>query len=360
MGKKRLEYIDAVRGLTMFLVVSQHITTFWGDWDSVALSLLDQTLMTFRMPLFFFISGFIAYKGSEFWNTVFFKQRMTAKAKVQLIPAVVFSILFALCYGHEPLGFLRHGFGFFWFTPVLFGMFCIYFPCCQLLRKHPKALDLTLIAIALIAAMPLFRILRHFIPIHPVFTSVLRLDGILYYFEFFILGHFVHKYEKQAFALLSNDWLNCAAILTLVASMLLLMPTGISWGKSYPLISKALRFLMGTYIARYAGLFIIFAFFVRQRDYFAEDGRLSQTMQYVGRHTLDIYMLHSFFLPMKIDMVHAVVKAASQNVITQFVVEGVSATVIIAVCLLISNVLRNSNFLAHYLFGVKRTAAIKE
>lgn len=77
-------------------------------------------------------------------------------------------------------------------------------------------------------------------------------------------------------------------------------------------------------------------------------------MQFVGRHTLDIYMLHSFFLPMEIDLVHTIVKAASQNVITQLVVESMSATIIIVVCLLISNILRNSNFLAHYLFGVKR------
>lgn len=138
MVKKRLEYIDAVRGLTMFLVVSQHITTFWGDKDVVATSVLDQSMMTFRMPLFFFISGFIAYKGSAFWNFSFFKQRIVAKAKIQLVPAVVFSILFALCYAKPPLGFLHEGFGYFWFTPVLFGIFAyisLAVIFCAIIRK---------------------------------------------------------------------------------------------------------------------------------------------------------------------------------------------------------------------------------
>lgn len=353
---KRLEYIDAVRGFTMFLVVSQHITTFWGDGLAVKYSTLDQTLMTFRMPLFFFISGFIAYKGAEFWNWSFFTHRMVTKAQVQLIPAIVFYILFALCFNMEPFGFL-HGFGFFWFTPVLFGMFCIYFPFCYFLRNHPKALDWTFVVIAVIAAMPIFPVLRHFINIPPVFTTVLGLDNILYYFEFFILGHFVHKYQKTAFAILSKDWVNLVAICLLVASMLVIMPQGIDCGDSF--YAKGFQFVTRTYIARYAGLFIVFAFFVRQREYFAQGGRLSRTMQYVGRHTLDIYMLHNFFLPMQIGIVHTIVKTASQNAITQIAVEGICATAIICVCLLMSNVLRNSNFLAHYLFGVKREIASK-
>lgn len=216
------------------------------------------------------------------------------------------------------------------------------------------------VATAAVAATPIFSILKHCsIDIHPVFTNVLQINSILYYFEFFILGHFVHKYEKAAFTILANDKVNLATILFFVLSMLVIMPNGESWFTS-PLLMKGSQYLLKTYLARYAGLFIVFAFFVRQRDFFAEGGRLSRTMQYVGRHTLDIYMLHNFFLPMKIDMIHHIVKTASHHVITQIIVEVSSATIIIAVCLLTSSVLRNSNFLAHYLFGVKRVAIVKE
>ena len=334
----------------MFLVVSQHITTFWGDAQAVQDSVLDQTLMTFRMPLFFFISGFIAYKSAEYWNLSFFKQRMITKAQVQLIPAVLFFMLFALCYGKNPLGFLSNGFGGFWFTPVLFGMFCIYFPCCYLLRNRPKLLDTVFIIIAVIAAVvvSVLTILGILTNIHPIFIEVLKFDSILYYFEFFILGHFIHKYEKEAFSLLSKDWINLVAIIVFTASILIIMQ--IRGGGILSVFVYSVR----TYIARYAGLFIIFSFFIRQCKYFAKGGLLSRVMQYVGRHTLDIYMIHNFFLPMNIDIIHTIVKTASHNVITQILVEGSFATIIIAICLLISNILRNSNTLSHYLFGVKR------
>lgn len=354
MATKRLEYIDAARGLTMFLVVAQHITTYWGSLEAYEFSVLDQILRTFRMPLFFFISGFVAYKSSEFWNYDFLKRRLLTKAQVQLIPAIVFSALFALCFGGAPLGFLRDGFGFFWFTPVLFGMFCIYFPCCYLLRKSPKALDWTLLAIAAIAAILSFAILGHLIDFNPTLDKF-QIGQILYYFEFFVLGHLVRKHEQRAFSILSNDWLNFAAIIVFVASMLLVLPgSGLSLNVP-PLVSRIIR----SGIVRYAGLFIVFAFFVRQREYFAQNGRASRTMQYVGRHTLDIYMLHHFFLPMNIKAIHTFVIAASLNPIAQLLVEGSFASIVVCLCLLISNILRNSNFLAHYLFGAKREKATK-
>ena len=350
MANKRLEYIDAARGLTMFLVVAQHITTYWGGLEAYEHSILDQTLRTFRMPLFFFISGFVAYKGAEFWTLSFFKKRLLAKAQVQLIPAVVFSILFALCFGGGPFGFLTEGFGYFWFTPVLFGMFCIYFPCCYLLRKSSKALDWTLIAIAGVSAFLSFSILGHRGHFSPTLDKF-QIGQILYYFEFFVLGHLVRKHKKRAFAVLSLDWTNFAAIVTFILSMLLIFPgTGLSLAGGFPILHR----IIYSGIVRYAGLFIVFAFFIRQRDFFAANGRLSRVMQYVGRHTLEIYMLHHFFLPMDIGPIHTVIMEASHHIILQILAEGTFATLVVCCCLLIGNVLRNSNILAHCLFGDKR------
>ncbi len=49
VGKtKRLEYVDFLRGLAMLLVVYGH---------SSPINLANETLNTFHMPLFFFVSG---------------------------------------------------------------------------------------------------------------------------------------------------------------------------------------------------------------------------------------------------------------------------------------------------------------
>ena len=53
----RLDFIDGLRGVTMILVVYWHVLV-------MSLNVTTYTAMTlqlFRMPLFFFISGFFAY-----------------------------------------------------------------------------------------------------------------------------------------------------------------------------------------------------------------------------------------------------------------------------------------------------------
>jgi fucose 4-O-acetylase-like acetyltransferase len=56
--KERIQYIDALRGFTMLLVVFAHVETFSFQYMENA-TFLGEFFKLFRMPLFFFISGFI-------------------------------------------------------------------------------------------------------------------------------------------------------------------------------------------------------------------------------------------------------------------------------------------------------------
>ena len=67
MTKQRLEWLDALRGFTMFMVVTNHIYGFGFDTNT-KYSMFMSVCLLFRMPLFFFISGFLAYKASFSWN----------------------------------------------------------------------------------------------------------------------------------------------------------------------------------------------------------------------------------------------------------------------------------------------------
>jgi len=67
MPKQRLEWLDALRGFTMFLVVANHTYGFGFDTNT-KYSMFMSLCLLFRMPLFFFISGFLAYKASFSWN----------------------------------------------------------------------------------------------------------------------------------------------------------------------------------------------------------------------------------------------------------------------------------------------------
>lgn len=64
--KKRIEWIDALRGFTMILVVFSHVELFTFELDPPLF--VNEVFISFRMPLFFFISGFIGYKANVVWN----------------------------------------------------------------------------------------------------------------------------------------------------------------------------------------------------------------------------------------------------------------------------------------------------
>ena len=88
MAKQRIEYIDAMRGFTMILVVYSHICHFcFGD----SLLGFNAVFFLFRLPCFFFISGWLfeTMARKPFW--------MVARRKmmVQLVPTFIFLFLLA-------------------------------------------------------------------------------------------------------------------------------------------------------------------------------------------------------------------------------------------------------------------------
>ena len=74
-------------------------------------------------------------------------------------------------------------------------------------------------------------------------------------------------------------------------------------------------------------------------------------MQYVGRRTLDIYLIHFFLLPRALSE-FTLFKDYPMPIL-EFAASALIAIIIIALCLLISNVIRLSPTLAHFLFGAK-------
>ena len=96
---------------------------------------------------------------------------------------------------------------------------------------------------------------------------------------------------------------------------------------------------------------LVFSLFASHADYFDRNGRISRTMQYVGKRTLDIYLLHYFFLPklafLKPYFIH------NTNPILEFLLAAILAILVLAISLAFSAIIRHSDFLGHFLFGVK-------
>jgi fucose 4-O-acetylase-like acetyltransferase len=67
MGKKRLEWIDVLKGITIYLVIIGHVIQYGNgktylDTESFWDNYIFQFIYSFHMPLFIFLSGFCFWK----------------------------------------------------------------------------------------------------------------------------------------------------------------------------------------------------------------------------------------------------------------------------------------------------------
>ena len=157
-GTKRIEWIDALRGFTMLLVVYSHVEVLGMDIPA-HISGLNSLVTLFRMPLFFFISGFVAYRINDTWDFKSYNAKMLKKLRVQIIPMIFFGIiytttLYALNNNLSPsesiVVFFNHDKKLgYWFTEALLLMFIIYYSISFLLRKRKLITrQIVLVAIA--------------------------------------------------------------------------------------------------------------------------------------------------------------------------------------------------------------------
>jgi fucose 4-O-acetylase-like acetyltransferase len=105
-------------------------------------------------------------------------------------------------------------------------------------------------------------------------------------------------------------------------------------------------------ILGFTGTTIVFNFFIIYQESFTQATRLGHVLQYIGKRTLDIYLLHYFLIP-KLPLLGNIIKESNSMVIEIICGLGVSMFVIVF-CLIISNIIRTSKFLEFILFGVKR------
>lgn len=80
----------------MILVVFSHVEL--SCMGITTPTYLNEVLMSFRMPLFFFISGYIAYKESLAWDWGIWRTMSRKKLVVQLVPTLILGLLYTYAY----------------------------------------------------------------------------------------------------------------------------------------------------------------------------------------------------------------------------------------------------------------------
>lgn len=99
-------------------------------------------------------------------------------------------------------------------------------------------------------------------------------------------------------------------------------------------------------------LLSVFVLFYKKRTYFSSSSRVSKAITFIGRRTLDIYLLHYFFLPKDLSVFgHYFVNHPAP--ILELAFGGIVTILIVAVCLIVSEILCQSTFCRKWLLGAK-------
>ena len=160
------------------------------------------------------------------------------------------------------------------------------------------------------------------------------------YYIFFFLGTLVKKHFDVFL-----EWTDRHLVFIAIVIMFFLLahsPRTDYWSWVY------IRFA----VSGICGMVMVFTFFRYFASWFTKERPLGRCLQYVGTRTLDIYLLHFFFLPESILLYNRQLLVYGNKALEAAVVLGESL-VVLALCLLASYIIRLSPFLAHYLFGVK-------
>ena len=351
--KPRLEWLDALRGFTMILVVSYHVAQY-GFGETWKTSSSMSFLMLFRMPLFFFVSGFLAYKASQVWNLRNLGSLLLKKLRVQLVPTAVFFLLsIAILYKHFGPALdsaLRSQFkGGYWFTLVLLYMFIIYYPFAWLESKLPRRswIPITLLFVASLLVYESCYLPKYFYwafgyrRAHPMFLWESSIIQLMQYFPFFLYGNIVHRYWDKAQRLMDSRWFFPLIVIIVVFATL--------DAQKWHTLRMAWAVLPLT-LAKFLLLTIAFMYFRNYKDSFAKTRPVGWTLQYIGRRTLDLYLIHFFFMP-ELPAVGAFFKSFPHNFVIDTTLSITIGLLVIGFCIVTSNILRISPLFKKWLFG---------
>jgi fucose 4-O-acetylase-like acetyltransferase len=350
---KRIEYIDALRGFTMILVVAVHIYSLCfmqGNVEEYDLS-YNNFFGLFRMPLFFFISGFVFYKSNRLWNLASLNKFFKDKIRVQLFSTSIFFLLFCFLFQRNIQNSLidsqKAG---YWFTLVLFIYFSFYISIDKFICWIGKVMpfnNFTIITTLLIGILLCFSInnglLLNILPPHA--TSLLSVSKWQYFLHF-SFGCAAHKYYSYFIKWQEYKFIKDGILLlfTLVAICIFYQNNNGDIIMSNTILKLCTSLL---------GIVIVMFLFKENESYLQNSTRLGKTLQYIGKRTLDIYFLHYFFLPYNLSKIGIWLRT-HPNPLLEFFASTVLASIVIICCLIVSRVIHSGSILTFLLLGGKR------
>lgn len=325
--KQRIDYIDRMKGMAIFLVVMGHV---YGMVFNQSEDVTYKWISSFHMPLFMFLSGLVACSGvvTPYWGV----KKLGKKLKGLLLPLVVFGMCFTMTFSKNFLtglsGFLespnKNG---YWYLMTL----AIFYVSLSLYRLNVKQKWYVDAALAISLWGGYFVLWKYTAQTKDYFC-LLNCGN---FYLFFMFGVFTTKYRLLE-KVKNANWLFSVCVMLYAVLFCVEMPI------------HALDSLNRHIFMPFCMVFVIVILFMARHG---ETSRFERILDYVGKRTLDVYVLHYFF----ISVVHlqdvGKYMEESGNSLLMFVLAVGLAAVITALSVGVGNVLHKGRLIEKLVYG---------
>lgn len=287
----RLEFVDVLRGVAILLVIYSHICVLGIHCHSS----LNYFFIRFRMPLFFFISGFFAYSADLAGAKL--QRRVKSRLTKQLWPTFLVWLLFlafeSLLLGSQFVDTLdksifNAGKSGYWFTYSLVQLFLVFALLVAGMRRLKLSENTigTVFALCAFAMAIGYRLMFNEHGNGPLdreeWVRVLSMQQTFHHGPFFFLGAVVSIWRTKVFRFLGNAWVLGGLLLLTAVSLV---------GFAYNWIPEWLwQQCAYLYVPTLLGIAYRF------RGKFSSETAVGRHLIYLGKNTLPIYLFHYFVI----------------------------------------------------------------
>lgn len=318
--KQRIAYIDALKGFIIILVVLAHViawsyTDLDGFQSDIAMSWLFQLIYAFHMPLFFFVSGMLAYRSLAHSTLT----DIVRKRTMQLLLPYIAATLFVTFILRQEMNY--------WFLIALYSMHLV---TGLSIRFHVHPLILWAVIYGASMAFPQINDIPYlFIP------------SFKMHYLSFLLGFYLSKHPVW----LERMQRNCYPYMLIAFLAVFALPF------AFPVIDKYLQ-LGGVNVMfrflRSTPMVLFFLFWFKENAEFVCKGRW---LPYVGTQTLIIYIVHVFFkftVPKWGDMLALQMSCPS---LMQILYATVITVLLVAISLICGRIIERDCVLSSFFLG---------
>lgn len=331
-GKNRIHYLDALKCLGILLVIQGHVEFMGLGLNDTYVNPSSLMKYSFNMPIFFFVSGFLAFKENDIGisGTIY---KLKYKFLYLVLPALLIAAYYKLYTQENIFDIFTKGLGMYWFTFTLFEVFVLYYFAVMISRsKLMLIIILSILSIAGVGYLSFFSKYE---------IAFLDFNHLAKYFQYFSIGVIAKMYASTYDRVMRNETIKLITTGTFFVLLALLF---------YGMLPSVAYHFLRDIVLRWVGTFVVIAWFYSNKDRFEQDTRLNKWMSKIGKNSLAIYLLQYFFLP---DFKAFPKLIESMDIVSVHIFSFIYAVVITVVCLIFIELLSNSAIIKKYALGEK-------